>query len=540
MKFFLFILFLFFITISYLIPIHFKPWTTFLSEISVFFGVLFLILSQYKEKIIVLKVFFPLFIFSFLPLIQFLMGNVFYLSRALLGFLYLISFIFVFIITFNMCKDNNKREIYFLYFSYFIVFIGGLNFIILIIQWFDFSVSNLVVAEFSGSRPYGNLAQPNNLAILQVISLLSLIYLYFKGKISSILFSLFNLLLLFTIVLTQSRAGGVALLMSLITLFILCFRLKINFSKFLLFNLFAYIFISLNLNKFSIFVKNNFGFLKGETLSSIDRELDSNGRIDIWIQMYYAIIKEPLFGYGWNQVSLAQSNVILDYPLKMWVNSSHNIVLDIILWFGLPIGLIIILYFIFLIFKIFIALNCTEGFFSFSMFIVILVHSMLEYPLYYSYFLITTAFIFGVCASSLNHTKIFSIRYSYLILYSIILLIGLILVWKDYLLYIEENQKAIDHSLLNSPSQFMQTRPLYILDEFDFRIYWISLDVRKKLTSNEINEIQKMVLLYPTKFDLMKFAKILAHNGYVEEANFQLKKYNLMYGTNYTVDILFR
>src|SRR5690606_36992758 len=127
-----------------------------------------------------------------------------------------------------------------------------------------------------------------------------------------------------------------------------------------------------------------------------------------------------------------------------------------------------------------------------------------------------------------------------LILYSIILLVGLIVVWKDYILYIDENQKAIDHSLLNSSSQFIQTRPLYILDEFDFRIYWISLDVRKKLTLNEINEIQKMVLLYPTKFDLMKFAKILAHNGYVEEANFQLKKYNLMYGTNYTVDILFR
>lgn len=533
-----FILFLLFISVSYLIPIHFKPWSSFLSEIPVFYGVLFLILSHYKKKIIIPKLFFPLFIFSFIPIIQFLMGYVFYLSRALIGFSYLISFTFVFIIIFHVCNEKNKREIYFFKFSYFILFVGIVNFIILTIQWVGFSVSNLVVAEFSGSRPYGNLAQPNNLATLQVISLLALIYLYSKGKINIVLFILFNLLLLFTIALTQSRTGVLALIASLVVLFILFIRFKKNISKILFFNLISYVLISLNLNNLLILFRG--GGVSGSGASTIGRGLDSNGRIDIWIQMYHAIIKEPLFGYGWNQVSLAQSNVILDYPVKVWINSSHNIIVDIILWVGLPMGSIILFYFIFLIFRIFLSLNCKEGFFSFSMLLVILIHSMLEYPLYYSYFLIPLAFILGVCTSTLNFKEKFIVSYNYLILYSIILLVGLIVVWKDYILYIDENQKAIDHSLLNSSSQFIQTRPLYILDEFDFRIYWISLDVRKKLTLNEINEIQKMVLLYPTKFDLMKFAKILAHNGYVEEANFQLKKYNLMYGTNYTVDILFR
>lgn len=43
-----------------------------------------------------------------------------------------------------------------------------------------------------------------------------------------------------------------------------------------------------------------------------------------------------------------------------------------------------------------------------------------------------------------------------------------------------------------------------------------------KVSAQQLEEIREMVLNYPTAYDLLKYAKILAFNGYEQEARHQL------------------
>ena len=114
----------------------------------------------------------------------------------------------------------------------------------------------------------------------------------------------------------------------------------------------------------------------------------------------------------------------------------------------------------------------------------------------------------------------------------------MVFVWKDYLLYIEENHRAIDHSLYTPIIKFQQKRELYVLDELNFRLYWIALNPKQKLSEGEIEAIRKMVSLYLTHFDLYKYAKVLAYNGYSQEAKEQLKLIKQLYKVNRSYDSL--
>lgn len=534
-------LFLFLLSISYLIPLHFAPWLTFLSEICVFLGVFFLFFISYKKDIVVPRAFVPLLIIPFIPFVQFFFGYVFYLSNVLICFSYLMTFVLILILIRDVCVNYKDKEKIFITFSIFISIVGGINFIISIIQWLNFSHNGVFIAQIIGNRIYSNISQPNNLATLQILSIVSLLYIYLKKKINLILLYLITTFILFSVVLTQSRTGFLSLIMIfLFSLFYFSFFKKNkNIIAYFLYCSCVYLFMNNSISFFSNYLRHNGSIDVVNTGSIVSRGLDSSGRIDIWIQMYHAILERPLLGYGWHQVSLAQTEKILEYPIKIWVNSSHNIIIDLFIWVGVPLGLIIILYFIYLIIKAFMCEKDIEIIFAFLMIIVILTHSMLEYPLFYAYFLFPFAVLMGVFLSNIDFRKKIVFPFQCIILYSFLLLLGIFFVWSDYLAYVEENKKAINYYIFNNGESYVNEGAIKFLDELNFRLYWIGLNPKSKLTMEEMKEIKKMVSLYPTHFDLYKYAKILANNGYYEEANDQIKMIKLMYGVDYSLDKLF-
>ena len=97
----------FLLGISYLIPLHFNPWLTFLSEILVFSSCVFLFLAFFKEKIILPKILIPLFLLSFLPLFQYFFGQVYFFSHAIINTTYLITLFLIIVVVFNIV---NKSE----------------------------------------------------------------------------------------------------------------------------------------------------------------------------------------------------------------------------------------------------------------------------------------------------------------------------------------------------------------------------------------------------------------------------------------------
>jgi hypothetical protein len=61
-----------------------------------------------------------------------------------------------------------------------------------------------------------------------------------------------------------------------------------------------------------------------------------------WATMLQAIQLSPWLGYGWNQVAVAQASV-LDLAFSgEFIEHSHNLLLDLLIWNGLPLGLLLI------------------------------------------------------------------------------------------------------------------------------------------------------------------------------------------------------
>ena len=86
--------------------------------------------------------------------------------------------------------------------------------------------------------------------------------------------------------------------------------------------------------------------------TAIERASTGHLRLGIWQQMLYAISDRPWFGYGWNQTSVAQVAVSEYYRIPEWVRSSHNFVLDFLVWNGLLIGLPFLGYLIYLAYRL--------------------------------------------------------------------------------------------------------------------------------------------------------------------------------------------
>ncbi|MGA9699438.1 MAG: polymerase, partial [Acinetobacter sp.] len=58
--------------------------------------------------------------------------------------------------------------------------------------------------------------------------------------------------------------------------------------------------------------------------------------------------------------------------------------------------------------------------------------------------------------------------------------------------------------------------------EFNRRIAWIRMNPYTKVNTQQLEDIREIVLNYPTQYDLIKYAKVLAFNGYEQEAKHQL------------------
>jgi len=118
-------------------------------------------------------------------------------------------------------------------------------------------------------------------------------------------------------------------------------------------------------------------------------------RLELWLQLWQAAMSQPLWGYGWLQVSVAQVAVASGAPVGVMVEYSHNLLLDLILWNGLVVGCGIILVSILLGGRLLWVSSRMETLCCLLAVGVVMVHAMLEYPLAYAFFLLPVGLFLG-------------------------------------------------------------------------------------------------------------------------------------------------
>lgn len=508
---------------AWLLPFHKTPWTTFGSELLTF-GAAFSLLGAFiKQPFKVAK---PQWLVAWvllIPLLQLAFGQVLYLSNALLTTGYLLSFWLMIVAGYNLSLNPAARETLFKRFCLLLIAVGLLSSLIAVLQWLHLIGYFAPFMNYlKGNRPYANFAQPNNLATFLTMSVLACLYLYEKRLCPKIALIPISLVLIFTIVLTQSRTSWV------VALFILGYWgiKSFNRSKRLsMLQCLAWVGIFVGTIFLLPYINSlieSFSHQQVISTSSVVQRASSGYlRFDMWTQGLVAIGQQPWFGYGWNQTGMAQIAAFDLYPSHEWYKSAHNVVLDLLIWNGIPIGALILLYLTGWLYWLNKGAKESVSIIAMLMVSAILIHALLEFPIHYAYFLLPMGFLLGMIQAQYPRLPSIDVPPNLLRLFVVVGIIFVSVVYHDYHLYRYQNGLAYKKQL-NAEEQLEMQEQIWVLTQFKDRLRWIQLDPRSQLSETELQHFKRVVANSASSSDILKYARVLAFNGKKAEAEHQL------------------
>jgi len=535
--------------VAFLLPNHYYPWGSFYLEFAAFIA-LFLSLIDLLIKKMTVRPRIPVLFFlalSLVPAFQWLFGVVLFAGDALLAFFYLGSFSLAMMVAHAYgSEDSQKRMIESIALA--LVFVGIISTWVAIIQWLRLWETPWIHSLPIGARPYANLGQPNNYSSLMWVAAFSLCFLFERKRIGIFGFLVAGCFLVGGAALAQSRTSWVVLTVLLV----------VGIIHWMIFERRAWRRVVLLICAMGVFYALSIGsaelkgFLFGGEIQSL-RSQFTDIRTDMWVSFVHAIIERPWFGYGWGQISLAQFEVAEMYPAVGLTQYSHNLFLDLLIWNGVPIGLLFISLISFFWLRMFFYAYSDIGFYSLCCFSALFIHGLLEYPHAYSYFLLLAGFFIGVSAFEsidcnqfrnidgkfrilvgvLNRTitKRYLISNYVLILCVLLFSVFLAVSWRDYRL-LEEDHRLLrfETASIGTLKAEQKAPDVFIFDQLQSFTWVARTDSFDGLTENEQQRLENVAMRYALPMPLYKLAQLRVAQDRPDDAEKTLKTIGYLYG----------
>lgn len=240
----------------------------------------------------------------------------------------------------------------------------------------------------------GNMRQPNLLSSLLVWSIIAAIWLVEARAIRRRTGVALALMFLYVVVLTGSRTGALELLV--LMAWGASDRSLSRYSRWLLLLAPAIYGVLWG-------VTNAWAYY-GDHVVGGSLRLTSSGRFVIWSEALSLIASHPWFGVGFGQFNFAWT--LTPFPgrdFRIW-DHTHNLLLNLAVEIGIPLTLVLLGL---LFFSLWHALRnarkdraeerVSTQRAALVLVLTVGVHSLLEYPLWYAYFLLPAAFSLGLC-----------------------------------------------------------------------------------------------------------------------------------------------
>lgn len=369
-----------------------------------------------------------------------------------------------------------------------------------------------------GNPLIGNLSQPNQIGTLILWSIVVSLY-YFEQtnksesakKVKWVLGSgvVFAVLLMaIGVALTQSRTALLNII--LITLIVFVFRTHFDFRTRILISLALVVVVAISAGlpylKSVLLGIENTAVMGGKTFA--DRP-----RLIAYSIFLHAIWSEWTLGYGIGGVVFANiENILPGNPLNMYFGHSHNIFIDIFVWFGIPVGLLVSAFIIGRLWRLVMQVKTKEEMAILGMFSVVLVHALLEYPLHYAYFLVPCAIFYRFCkVSSSSSGYLISTRWIFSCW--ILSLIVFYVVAKNYLDVEQDIRQAkLQMAIMGAP---VPAPPDYENKIVELKHLNVAMraNVKKSLSPHERAAYDYIVGVYPTKTFLNNYIDLLVQDG---------------------------
>ncbi|MBE7367408.1 PglL family O-oligosaccharyltransferase [Ramlibacter pallidus] len=378
---------------SWLAPNHYPPWTSFHSEAPAFTALACLVLARLLHPHPVragaaFVLFVPL---ALLIGAQWLGGWIYYRGDAAMSALFVLGAALAFWLGQN--SDTLRKPDAFTWLAALVTTGACVAVLIGVLQWHGLEPSWGIYATDRGPnlRVFSNLAQPNHLATLCLTGVAMALWLHSRAVLNRWQLATMVAWLSLGMVLTESRAV-LACAFALGLLLLWSRRLSpVHWS------IIPAWWAALVAGYVLLPVLNEALYL----LPAREEQIAQHGlRVTMWRQALAAIADAPWLGHGWRQTLLALKQAAAQVPGTLVTDYAHNVVLDVLVWVGVPLGVLLLGGFGFWAARSWLRIADTRQLLLLGAASPVLVHSLFEFPFAYAYFLFPVAWLLGALEAS--------------------------------------------------------------------------------------------------------------------------------------------
>lgn len=391
-------------------------------------------------------------------------------------------------------------------------------------QWLSLDWGPLLAWNSYGSRSIANVGQPNELSSLLVWGLVGLWWAHAQRRVGGAVAMLAGALVLVGIVSTQSRTGALAIGFLLVTA--LVSPRQLGSAKY------RPAFIGLGL----WFTLLSWGWaaatqlVTGSEARSLGDQLTGGARPEIWSMMIDGIRHRPWFGYGWNQGRLVQLVELPKYAdLKVGVQHAHNLVLDLMVWNGVPLGLTFAgLLGAWFWWQLRRARTAAQILLLLAL-STFMLHCMLELPHTKAFFLVPAALMMGILNARSALPVWVRVPRAAAGLGALALTAVLALTWVEYR-SIEVDLMAYRMRMARIGRLAPPPAPsIHVLSGLQSALVDLRIEPRAHMDARELERMRVVTTRYPIESALFRYAKAAALNGQPRAAQESLWRWCLLF-----------
>ena len=392
---------------------------------------------------------------------------------------------------------------------------------IALVQWTGAVSLGIWAADLPpGGRPFGNVAQPNHLCMIGLLGLAAAGVLKQQAIVGNAGFWASTLFLMLGMVMSGSRTGWLQIGFVVVFAGLAGRRNGLALSR-VGATVMGLIFLCGVLAWPQI---NELLMLQqGRSLSDTTQ---AGTRALHWAALVDAVWQQPLWGYGWQQVSVAQVRNADTHPfVGEYIEHSHNIVLDLIVWNGLPIGgVLVALLCTWFLSRLW---RCRNPVAAWLLMAVggLGIHGMLEFPLEYAYFLIPLGLFVGAIDTLQPAPGNVRVPAKALRVTGAVLAGALVWIGTEYLTA-EQAQRTlrIESAHIGVPGIQSPPPDLPLLTQLDAFLRFAQTAAREGMSPAEVDRMRKVSERFASPSVMFRYALATGLNGQPERAALTLNR----------------
>ena len=373
-------------------------------------------------------------------------------------------------------------------------------------------------------RPGGNLGQPNQLATLSIMGIASLFFLYESRKLSAIPAAVLLFPLIVAVAASESRAGFFSFLALVIWFFAKRGRVKFMFT--------GRAAIAVTTGFLALFLIWPLFITSIQLVGSgAVVNIQPGTRFIVWPQLMESFWLKPWWGWGIGRISDAHNAVAHLYTQGEAFTYSHNIVLDLVLGLGAPLAVLVAAASGSWVYRRARGANHLLPWYCIAACLPVAVHSMLEFPFAYAYFLVPVLFLLGVLDGLTVIRPLLHLRVA--VLAAFLLITSLVMAWSviEYIT-IEEDFRVVRFEGLRigkAPHNYLIPNVL-VLTQLNALLKGGRIVPKPGMSADEIELAKSVALRFPWTATQNRYALSLALNGYTSEAVRQMQVIRALHG----------